>query len=372
MRPASAPRSRADEERLLVIDPLADRFGDYRISELPEFLLRGDALVLNDAATLPASLRAGPEHELRLMSELDDGTWLALSLGSGDHRMPTEARGAPPVLAVGAELSFGHGLTARVRAVDPGSPRLLYIEFRQRGGELWQALYRAASPIQYAYLRAPLELWDVQNAYAARPWAVELPSAGKPLRFETLFRIAARGVRLVAVTHAAGLSSTGDAGLDARLPVAERYELGEESAARLRAAQAQGGRIVAVGTSVTRALEAASVSGTLRAGVRRTDLLLGAGSVLRTCAGLLTGLHEPGTSHFALLEAYASRALLERSLRHARRRGYLQHEFGDSCLILGGSLDVTNASDATDATDATNATNATNARLLSSEWRQAG
>lgn len=339
MSPASAPRSRQEPERLLVIDPAADRFADYQIADLPEFLAPGDALVLNDAATLPASLRASAELELRLMSEQDDGTWLSLCLGHGDYRLPTEERSAPSVLAVGAELCFGHGLAARVRAVDPISARLVYIEFQQRGDALWQALYRAASPIQYAYLRAPLALWDVQNSYAARPWAVELPSAGKPLRFETLFRMAARGVTLAQLTHAAGLSSTGEAALDARLPLAERYELSDETAARLRRIQAQGGRIIAVGTSVTRALEAASMSGTLRGGARRTDLLLGPGSSLRTCTGLISGLHEPGTSHFALLEAYAPRALLNHSFRHAERQGYLQHEFGDSCLILKGALD---------------------------------
>jgi S-adenosylmethionine:tRNA ribosyltransferase-isomerase len=358
MNPALSPRSRENPARLLVIDSRADACADYQITDLPEFLAQGDALVLNDAATLPASLRAADDLELRLMSRLDDGTWLALSLGRGDFRSPTEERGTPPLLAPGTGLAFGHGLTARVRSVDPGSPRLLKIEFQQHESELWQALYRAAVPIQYAYLRAPLKLWDVQNAYGARPWAVELPSAGKPLCFETLFRMVARGVQLAHVTHAAGLSSTGDAALDARLPVAERYELSAENAARLRSTQAHGGRIIAVGTSVTRALEAASSSGTLRAGAEHTDLRLGPGSILRTCDGLLTGLHEPGTSHFALLEAYAPRALLERSFRHAQREGYLQHEFGDSCLILRGSLDAR-------LTELPNAT----ARL---GWRRAG
>jgi len=353
MKAAAFPRARAEQERLLVIDPAWSSFADHRIGDLPRFLGRGDALVLNDAATLPASLRAGPELELRLMSELDDGTWLALCLGSGDQRVPTEERGTPPRLAVGAELSFGHGLSAHVRALDPDSARLLVLEFQQRGAELWQALYRAAVPIQYSYLREPLALWDVQNAYAARPWAIELPSAGKPLRFEIIFRIAARGVTVTHVTHAAGLSSTGDARLDARLPLAERYELSPENAARLRATRDAGGRIIAVGTSVTRALEAASTSGALRAGNARTELLLGPGSSLRTCDGLLTGLHEPGTSHFALLEAFAPRALLERAFRHAEREGYLQHEFGDSCLIATGSLSGRSISPA-------------------AEWREAG
>ncbi|MET0793265.1 MAG: S-adenosylmethionine:tRNA ribosyltransferase-isomerase [Polyangiaceae bacterium] len=338
MNPATAPRAARDPERLLVIDPQSGTFADFGIFDLPAFFQAGDALVLNDAATLPASLRAAEDLELRLMSEFEDGTWLALSFGRGDFRMPTEARGAPARVAVGQELQFGHRLSARVVAIDAESPRLLRIAFQQQGDGLWQALYRAATPVQYAYLREPLRLWDVQNGFAARPWAVELPSAGKALRFETLFRIAQRGVQLAYVTHAAGLSSTGDTALDARLPVGERYDLSEENAQRLRTAKSRGGRIVAVGTSVTRALEAACGSGGLRAGTERTELILGPGSSLHCCDALLTGLHEPGTSHFSLLEAFAPRALLEAAFQHARRLGYLQHEFGDSCLIFAGAL----------------------------------
>jgi S-adenosylmethionine:tRNA ribosyltransferase-isomerase len=341
MKAASAPRSAPGQERLLVIDPQSGNYGDFSIRDLPEFFGAGDALVLNDAATLPASLWVAEDLELRLMSRFEDGTWLAIAFGGGDFRLPTEQRGTPRVLVVGTDTGFGHGLSARVVSVDPASPRLVRLAFHQYGSELWQALYRAARPIQYAYLSQPLALWDVQNAYGARPWAVELPSAGKPLNFEALFRIAARGVTVSYVTHAAGLSSTGDALLDARLPVAERYEVSESSAAQIRAARARGGRVIAVGTSVTRALEAASSAGTLRSGGAHTDLILGPGSPLHTCDALLSGLHEPGTSHFSLLEAFAPRALLERSFRHAEREGYLEHEFGDSCLILRGGLRVT-------------------------------
>jgi S-adenosylmethionine:tRNA ribosyltransferase-isomerase len=223
-------------------------------------------------------------------------------------------------------------------SIDRASPRLLRIAFEQGGSALWQALYRAARPIQYAYLERPLALWDVQNAYSARPWAFELPSAGKPLTFETLFRIEARGATLAHLTHAAGVSSTGDPALDARLPLAEQYEIGVRTAAVVNDTTRRGGRVVAVGTSVTRALEAASGAGGVAAGSERTTLLLGPGSRLKTCTALLTGLHEPGTSHYALLEAFAPRGLLDASFRHAENRGYLQHEFGDSCLILRGAL----------------------------------
>jgi S-adenosylmethionine:tRNA ribosyltransferase-isomerase len=338
MKAATAPRCEPNRERLLVLDPGAEAFADFAITDLPEFLEAGDALVLNDAATLPASLRVSEDLEVRLLSRLDDESWLALALGRGDFRDPTEARGQPPRIAVGAQLDFGHGLSGTLLEVDAASPRLFRVAFRQTGSRLWQALYRAARPIQYAYVERSLALWDVQNAYGARPWAFELPSAGKPLSFETLFRIEARGVTLAHLTHAAGVSSTGDPLLDARLPLAERYEIGEETAAIVNLNKARGGRVLAVGTSVTRALEAASVGGIVRPGSERTALLLGPDSRLRVCDGLLTGMHEPGTSHYALLEAFAPRALLDQSFKHAEQHGYLQHEFGDSCLILRGAL----------------------------------
>lgn len=338
MNAASAPRTAADPERLLVLDPESEAFADFTIADLPRFLYSGDVLVLNDAATLPASLRAREDLEVRLLSALDDGTWLALAFGRGDHHVPTEQRGLPPKLQVGTRLDFGHALSAQVSWVDPTSARFLRIAFEQAGSDLWQALYRAARPIQYAYITKSVSLWDVQNGYAARPWAFELPSAGKPLRFETLFRLEARGVTVAAVTHAAGVSSTGDPNLDARLPLAERYEVSPEAAAACSRAKFRRNRVLAVGTSVVRALEAASALGTVRAGSARTTLRIGPDTQLRTCDGLLTGLHEPGTSHYALLEAFAPRAFLDRSFQHAERQGYLQHEFGDSCLILRGAL----------------------------------
>jgi len=338
VKAATRPRATRGEERLLVIDPRAHAFAAVSIVNLPEFLGRGDTLVLNDAATLPASLRVDEDLELRLMSRFDDGSWLALTLGAGDSTRPTEARGAPRALAEGARLTFGSELSARVLGVDPKSPRLLRITFEQAESEFWQALYRAARPIQYAYLERPLSLWDVQNAYAGRPWAFEMPSAGKPLDFEALLAIRAGGVSIRHLTHAAGISSTGESELDRRLPIAERYDIPEPTALAVNEARAQGRRVVAVGTSVTRALEAAAEHGPVRAGAAITSLVLGPNSHLRAVNGLLTGMHEPGTSHYSLLEAFAPRQLLDQGFRYAESLGYLQHEFGDSCLVLPGVL----------------------------------
>mgnify|MGYP001549858873 CR=1 FL=1 len=339
IRPATAPQPGFHPERLLVIDPLTGRLGDYRISELPRLLGPADALVVNDAATVPASLRVDAELELRLVSAERDGTFFAVAFGTGDFRQPTEQRGVPPSLKSGQVLSFGPLLQASVVDVDAVDPRLVRLRFDRSGAALWSALYRYGKPIQYAYARAPLQLWDVQNRYAARPWAFELPSAGRPLTFELLFELEERGAAVTSVTHAASISSTGSARLDQRLPLAERYEIGDEAAAVIAETRTLGGRIVAAGTSVVRALEAAAAStGVVAACSSETELRLDGQYSLRVVDGLLTGLHEPGTSHFELLQAFAPKRLLERALEHAARTGYLQHEFGDSCLILAGAL----------------------------------
>jgi len=336
---ATAPRRGFQSERLLVIDPLTRRFGDYRIRELPKLLGPGDVLVVNDAATLPASLQVDPELELRLVSAETDGTFAAVAFGAGDFRQPTEARGAPRPLQEGQRLQFSAELAARVLHVDPHDARLVRLRFETTGAAFFSALYRHARPIQYSYSAEPLELWDVQNRYASRPWAFELPSAGRPLTFEALFEIEKRGARLTYVTHAASISSTGGEQLDARLPFAERYEIGESAARVLTQARREGGLVIAAGTSVVRALEgAADQSGRVTAGSGETELRLSGNYEPRVVDGLLTGLHEPGTSHFELLEAFAPKQLLLRAVDHAARTGYLQHEFGDSCLVLAGAL----------------------------------
>ena len=339
LAPARSRRSGFQTERLLVIDPHSARFADHSIAALPRFLRRQDLLVLNDAATLPASLWAEPELELRLVAEEDDGSFWAVSFGAGDWHLPTEARGSPRALHSGEFLRFSAALGATIVERDTREPRWVRLRFNLTGASLYQALYAAGRPIQYAYLERPLALWDVQNGYAARPVAFELPSAGRPLTFTTLFELERRGVTLARVTHAAGISSTGSASHDARLPLPERYEIGSDASAALARTRSAGGRVIAAGTSVVRALEGAvATRGALRAGTNVTDLLLSAQTRPRVVNGLLTGLHDAETTHFALMEAFAPRALLLRALAHAARAGYVQHEFGDSCLLLAGAL----------------------------------
>ena len=366
MNPARAPRERRSDARLLAVDAGSGRHADLQVEDLPSLLRPGDLLIVNDAATLPASLHgrvaggggAGAAVELRLAGaaaeseaaagataeapapETEDTFWAVL-FGAGDWRTPTEQRPAPPVLAVGDEIALFGALRAAVLAVSPISPRLVLIRFSLRGAALWAALYAQGKPIQYSYLRQEVALWSVQTVYAGRPWAVELPSAGRPLSWEILTRLRRAGVELAWVTHAAGLSSTGEPALDAALPLPERYEIPDTTALLIERTRRRGGRVIAVGTTVVRALEGAARAAETSGGApglrlaRRgvTDLVLCPDSRLRVVDGILTGIHSPGESHFQLLAAFCPLDLLRQSWEHAARTGYLCHEFGDLSLI---------------------------------------
>jgi S-adenosylmethionine:tRNA ribosyltransferase-isomerase len=340
MKPAVWPREERLGARLLHVDPEHESLVDRHIRELPGLLRAGDLLVVNDAATLPASLQgksaAGPV-EVRLVGQGPTSReWHAVLFGKGSWRQRTEDRAAPPVMAIGTPIEFADGLRATVRAISSTSPRLVELSFDRDGAALWTALYRAGRLVQYSYLAGPLALWHVQTSYGARPWAVEMPSAGWALGASSLREMRRLGIRIASLTHAAGLSSTGDASLDALLPLPERFDIPAATVHEIERTRGGGGRIVAVGTTVVRALEGCAVQngGRLRAGLGVTDLRVGHGFQLRIVDGVLTGMHEPGTSHFDLLRAFAPGALLETAYRHAEAAGYLGHEFGDLSLVL--------------------------------------
>ena len=343
---ASWPRADRSAARLLTIDRVTGALADRSAHELPELLRSGDLLVVNDAATLPASLdgriEGGGPIEVRLLGE-HDGAWRAVLFSAGSWRTPTERREPPVFVPPRARLVLGTRLPgarpvlcARVESVSELSPRLLTLRFEQTGAAFWSALYRAGRPVQYSYSSGPLRLWDVQNTYATRPWAVEAPSAGFVLTGAQLAGLRRRGIEIAALSHAAGLSATGDAALDAALPLRERFEIPGATVEHIRAARARGGRVIAVGTSVVRALESRAIESgaALEPGGGETELRIGPGFRPLVCDGLLSGIHDPSASHYALLQAFAPRALLDHAHQTAETLGYLEHEFGDVCLIL--------------------------------------
>ena len=335
---AADRRSRRDR-RLLVVDSgggirhLAD-------AELATLFEPGDLVVANDAATLPASLfgthvRTGAAIEARLAgwtSPADPTRFIAVVFGAGDHRIRTEARPAPPALVQGDRLALGP-LVATVDRILI-HPRLIALTFKGTADTVWAGLAQHGRPIQYAHVPEPLALGDVWTSIAAAPVAFEPPSAGFALDWRTLAMWRSRGVGFATLTHAAGISSTGDAALDARLPFDEPYRIPQRTAAAIARTRSRGGRIIAIGTTVVRALEAAAEKdGKVHAGEGIAAGRIGEDTDLKVVDAILSGVHQSGESHFELLRAFADDATLDRAAAALEAENYRSHEFGDSVLI---------------------------------------
>lgn len=341
MNAATAPRQNARVVRLLAIDA-SGQVSHHLASDLPSLLQRGDLLIANDAATIPASLhgthaRTGRPIEVRLAGRLslasrDVQRFTAVVFGAGDFRTPTEHRPDPPHLQCGDELMLG-SLRATVSTI-LGHPRLVELHLNHPSAVIWEAISRHGRPIQYAYVPAPLAIWDTWTSIASRPVAFEAPSAGFVLTWATLRGLRSRGVRFATITHAAGISSTGDEGLDRLLPFDEPYSIPPETTTLIHQTRSRGGRIVAVGTTVVRALEdAARVHGPAAAGDGLATSRITPESDLRAVDVIVSGLHECGSSHYELLRAFQSDGALEAMTAQAEALGYLAHEFGDAVLI---------------------------------------
>lgn len=347
MKAASTPTQRPLDGRVLIVRPEGS-VADVPRSQLAQHLQPGDLLVANDAATLPASLHGthvptGGEIEVRLAGRrslrADDLDFTAVVFGPGDHRTRTEDRAPPPELRAGDRLRLGplEGSVAQVL----GHPRLIRIRFEGTPDAIWDGIARQGKPVQYAHVPEPLALWEVWTRVAALPVAYEAPSAGFALDWTLLDALRARGIGFATLTHAAGLSSTGDPALDARLPLDEPYSLPATTSRLIERTRARGGKVVAVGTTVTRALEHAASRGRgLRPGPGLADQRIGAHTRLRVVDGILTGTHEAGSSHYELLRAFASDPVLEHMSGELEARGYRSHEFGDSVLLWAGQWSV--------------------------------
>ena len=341
MIPATAAMQRPAGARLLAIDG-AGHVTHHARAEFPSLVRRGDLVIANDAATLPASLAGvhvatGSPVEVRLAARRsllpgDVRRFTAVVFGAGDFRTTTEQRPLPPRFNPGEILRLGPLQAIVVRVLD--HPRLIDAEFQGSTASTWEGLARHGRPIQYAYLQEPLAIWDTWTPIASVPAAFEAPSAGFVLDWHMLRALRERGAAFATVTHAAGISSTGDPDLDARLPFDEPYDIPAASAARIDAARRRGARIIAIGTTVVRALEdAAAGDGHVRSGAGVATLRVGPFTPLRVVDAVVTGQHEAGTSHFELLRAFHSDEVLTRAVGEADAMGYRSHEFGDSMLV---------------------------------------
>ncbi|MEM6989968.1 MAG: S-adenosylmethionine:tRNA ribosyltransferase-isomerase, partial [Myxococcota bacterium] len=200
MKATEHPRNLGLAQRMLVVDPHGHRVADARVGDLIRMLGPGDVVVVNDAATVPGSIAvtapSGRRHELRLVTRLREGRWCAVLMGEGDWREDTDGRPPPDALGVGAALHARSG-AFRIHAVDARSPRLVTVDFVPPAGvSPLEWLYDVARPIQYSYASRPCATREVQGPFAARPWAVEMPSAGRPLRVSLILKLRAAGVEV--------------------------------------------------------------------------------------------------------------------------------------------------------------------------------
>jgi S-adenosylmethionine:tRNA ribosyltransferase-isomerase len=341
MQAASLPNQRPKDARLLVIDRCG-RIRHRLRSAIADLVRSGDCVIANDAATLPASLHGiheptGAPIEIRLAARAsidphDVARFSCIVFGAGDFRTPTEAREAPPPLVRGDRLRLGSLQATIVRTLD--HPRFVELDFHGTPTSIWQGLATHGRPVQYAHVPAPLALWDVWTPIAALPVAFEPPSAGFALDWRTLKALRDKGASFATLTHAAGLSSTGDSSLDERLPLDEPYRIPLATARLVAETNMRGGRVIAIGTTVVRALEhAAMPDGSVRVGDGVASGRIGRHTRLRIVDVIVSGTHEPESSHYALLSAFVTRQTLAHATSVLENEHYRTHEFGDSIWI---------------------------------------
>jgi S-adenosylmethionine:tRNA ribosyltransferase-isomerase len=323
---AHVPPPARDRVRMLVagLPPGSARHACF--TDLPDLLASGDLLVVNASATLPAALPArregGGTLELHLSTPLPgtDGRWVVELRRAG--RRVRDGR-------AGEELALPGGAIARL--LEPYRGARLWVAELRLDGELLPYLHRHGAPIRYAHVRGSWPLAAYQTIFAAEPGSAEMPSAGRPFTAAVLDRLRLRGIGVAPLVLHTGVSSL-ELGEE---PYPERFRVPAATAARVTAARRAGARVIAVGTTVVRALESAiDERGAVTAAHGWTDLVIGPERRVRAVDGILTGFHDAGASHLRLLEAVAGRVVLARAARAAGGARYLRHEFGDVQLLL--------------------------------------
>jgi len=349
--PPEARGLKRDEVRLMVSNLEDDSIEHARFVDLPRWLCAGDLLVVNTSATMNAALPAmtdgGREFELHLSTRLPGGLWIvevrrrgpktsvAFSDAAAGMMLRLPAGGSATLLA---PYPFGGSLAARSR---------LWAAALELPAAADAYLDEHGCPIRYVYVEHSWPNAMYQTVFANERGSAEMPSAGRPFTPELVTRLVSRGAQIAPLTLHTGVSS-----LESHEPpYEEHYRVPRQTAERVNAARRARLRVIAVGTTVVRALETVTDdTGTTSAGEGWTSLVITADRPLRSVTGLITGLHEPRATHLMLLERVAAAAggsgvsaarHLERAYAEARRLGYLWHEFGDSHLIIGGNRAAT-------------------------------
>lgn len=336
--PPEARGLRRDQVRLMVSNYSTDQIQHARFHDLPDFLDKGDLIVLNTSRTRSAAVMAiradGTILELHLSTHLDENLW-TVELRSIDQAGKTKHfEGAQ----VGDVLNLPDGATAILQGpyasdCESNSPpsETLWLAKVSLPSSVDEYLARHGFPIKYNYVKEPWPLDYYQTVYATESGSAEMPSAGRPFTAELLEQLTSKGIRMAPLILHTGISN-----LESHEPpYKEFYRVTEDTARLVNETRAAGRRVVAIGTTVVRALETVTnANGMVHAGEGWTCLVIKPPRKLRAVTALLTGMHEPKASHLAMLEALAGLPHIKLAYEEALRQGYLWHEFGDLHLIL--------------------------------------
>jgi len=323
--PPEARGLRRNDVRLLVTDDHGS--SHHPFTALPDLLSPGDLLVVNGSATLPASLpvrHPGGELLLNVSTQYADRIWLA---------EPRFGVGAPGPVPLDPRTSLTAG-PASFRPIEP-YPGIDRLWFFRSDGSVSAAMASVGRPIRYGYVDAAYPLTMYQTIFARVPGSAEMPSAGRPFTHRELGALRRRGIRTAEILLHTGVSSLeSEVGRTDLPPVyPEPFDVPAKTAELLNATRGSGHRVVAVGTTVLRALETAWDGCRVAPSRGFTRLVLGPGRAIHSVDGLVTGFHDPRTSHLALLFGFAGRSRVRAAYAEAVRARYLWHEFGDSHLL---------------------------------------
>lgn len=288
----------------------------HRFVDLPGLLDPGDLIVVNNSATLPAAVRLD-RLAVHFSTAREDGTWLV------ELRRRT-AKATEPY----GEGEAGEWLPlpgrATLRLIERETPRLWRAALDRDVGAYLRAY---GVPIRYSYVDRDWPIDAYQTAFATVPGSAEMPSAARPFTADLVTALVARGVGIAPITLHTGVASPEKD----EPPYAERYEVPASTARLVNLARRSGNRVVAAGTTVVRALETATgADGRVSAAAGWTEHVVTPERGVRAVTGLITGLHEPRSSHLLMLTAIAGEQALARAYDEALREGYLWHEFGDT------------------------------------------
>jgi S-adenosylmethionine:tRNA ribosyltransferase-isomerase len=324
-----------DEVRMMVSYISTDQVTHTRFRDIGDFLEPGDVLVINTSGTMNAALPAtrsdGTQFELHLSTHLPANLWVVEMRAFQDMQKKTTRPFYDIQAGESFELPAGASVTFHAPYAPGNAFRRLWVASLHLPGPLHPYLNRYGFPIRYSYVKEGWPLSYYQTVYATEMGSAEMPSAGRAFTAELITRLIAKGIQIAPLLLHTGVAST-----EQKEPVYEEYYRVPEPTARLvNDARLAHQRIIAVGTTVVRALETVTdTNGVTHPGEGWTDIFITPQRGIRAVNGLLTGLHEPLSTHLAMLETLTGRAHLEITYQEALRNRYLWHEFGDLHLIL--------------------------------------